>query len=82
MISNVSYYTNLISSKVPNELSLADAMDVVRSAMRIKRIKKGRFEEMVEAITVIELLFSLCQSGICTYVISYFIDDIPTCYFY
>ena len=42
MISNESYYTNLISSKVPNELSLADAMDVVRSAMRIKRIKKDK----------------------------------------
>lgn len=37
-----SYYTNIISSKVSNEISLADAIDVVRSAMRIKRIKKDK----------------------------------------
>ena len=37
-----SFYTNIISNKVSNEVSLMEAIDVVRSAMKIKRIKKDK----------------------------------------
>lgn len=37
-----SFYTKIISSKVSDEISLTDAMDIVRSAMKIKRVKKDK----------------------------------------
>lgn len=40
--TTVSFYNKIISSKVSNEISLTDAMDVIRSAMKIKRIKKDK----------------------------------------
>lgn len=41
MISD-SFYTKIISSKVSDEITLTDAIDVIRSAMKIKRIKKDK----------------------------------------
>ena len=42
MLTTDSFYTNIISNKVSNEVSLMEAIDVVRSAMKIKRIKKDK----------------------------------------
>lgn len=37
-----SFYIKIISSKVSDEITLIDAIDVIRSAMKIKRIKKDK----------------------------------------
>ena len=42
MLFDDSFYTKIISSKVSDEISLTDAMDIVRSAMKIKRVKKDK----------------------------------------
>lgn len=42
MLTTDSFYTNIISNKVSNEVSLMEAIDVIRSAMKIKRIKKDK----------------------------------------
>lgn len=41
-MSAASFYSDLVSSKISDEITLTEALDVIRSAMKIKRIKKDK----------------------------------------
>ena len=41
-MSTNSFYDKIISSKVSDEITLTDAIDVIKSAMKIKRVKKDK----------------------------------------